>query len=176
MRGKVIISISGETFFKKEDNGGYYAFEGIENDRLFIYDSSWVVTDHSDGLFVSQDTCVAADGSDQITTYSFNTHDPAFGEAEVTLPADITEVQAEAFQETAAVSVDVPDTCISIGDYAFRNCPNLTRIRIHENCELGEDVFAGCPSVIYVYGYPGSDADKYCVEHENCIFVSIDGN
>ena len=98
---------------------------------------------------------------------------PAFGTPDFTLPAFLTTVEMEAFEGVAASVVDVPASCTSIGDHAFRNCPNLTQIRIPENCALGVDVFDGCTQV-YVYGTAGSSAETYCSTHANCVFVPIE--
>ena len=100
---------------------------------------------------------------------------PAFGVPDFTLPADLTAVEAEAFEGIAACAVDVPAACTSLGDRAFRNCPNLTRIRIPAGCELGEDVFDLCGTV-YVYSRAGSSAEAYCNDpwHSNCVFVPVD--
>ena len=43
-------------------------------------------------------------------------------------------------------------------------------IRIPAGCQLGERVFDGCTKV-YVFGAAGSDAERYCSEHPNCVFV-----
>ena len=66
--------------------------------------------------------------------------------------------------------VSIPDGCASIGDHAFRSCPNLTQVRIPTGCALGADVFDGCAQV-YVYGMAGSPAEAYCLSHSNCVFV-----
>ena len=95
---------------------------------------------------------------------------PAFGTPDFTLPAFLTTVEAEAFEGIAASVVDVPADCTSIGDHAFRNCPNLTQIRIPEHCALGTDMFDGCGTV-YVFGAAESSAEAYCQTHDNCVFV-----
>ena len=87
------------------------------------------------------------------------------------IPADTETIQTSAFEGIAAVSVEIPEKCTFIGDYAFKNCANLTGIRIPENCLLGTDVFAECPKV-YVFDKSGSDAERYCSEHANCVFVA----
>ena len=98
---------------------------------------------------------------------------PVFGTPDFTLPASLTAVEEEAFAGIAASAVDVPASCASICACAFRNCPNLTQIRIPADCELGTDVFAGC-EIVYVFGAPGSSAEAYCQSHVNCVFVSIE--
>ena len=97
----------------------------------------------------------------------------AFGTPDFTLPAFLTTVEEEAFEGIAASIIYVPDGCTSIGDHAFRNCPNLTQIRIPENCELIQDVFDGC-ELVYVFGTYRSDAKSYCQNHTNCIFVPVE--
>ena len=87
-----------------------------------------------------------------------------------TLPAFLTAVEAEAFEGAAMRIVLVPAGCLSIGDHAFRNCPNLTQIRIPAGCAIGTDAFDGC-DLVYVYGAAGSPAETYCSTHDNCVFV-----
>ena len=81
----------------------------------------------------------------------------------------------EAFEGISASVVDVPASCRSLGDYAFRNCRSLTQIRIPAGCELGEEVFDGCGTV-YIYGAPGSSAEAWCSSllNHNCIFVPVE--
>ena len=55
---------------------------------------------------------------------------PVFGTATFVMPAALTAIEANAFEGIAASIVDVPDSCTSIGDYAFQNCEHLTQIRI----------------------------------------------
>ena len=98
---------------------------------------------------------------------------PAFGTPDFTLPAFLTTVEEEAFEGIAASIVDIPASCTNIGAHAFRNCPNLTQIRIPANCVLGVDVFEGCTMVV-VYGMAGSSAEAYCQSHANCVFVPLE--
>ena len=98
---------------------------------------------------------------------------PAFGTPDFTLPAFLTTVEEEAFEGIAASVVDIPESCVSIGAHAFRNCPNLTQIRIPDGCTLGTDVFDSC-EMVYVYGTAGSSAEAYCSTHANCEFVPLE--
>ena len=93
-----------------------------------------------------------------------------FGTADFTLPAGTLTIEANAFEGAAMTVVSIPEGCERIGDYAFRNCAGLSRIRIPANCALGTDVFDGCGTV-YVFGAAGSPAEAYCAAHENCVFV-----
>ncbi len=64
----------------------------------------------------------------------------AFGEADMCMPAGIAEVAESAFEGMPVTSVWIPDSCVSVGDHAFRNCTKLTRIRIPKDCGMGEGV------------------------------------
>ena len=96
----------------------------------------------------------------------------AFGTPDFTLPAFMTTIEEEAFEGIAATAVWLDDKCESIGDYAFRDCPNLQRIRIPEDCAIGTGAFDGCAHV-YLYGKTGGTAEAYCSDpaHANCEFV-----
>ncbi len=98
---------------------------------------------------------------------------PAFGMPDFILPAGLTEVEEGAFEGIAASVVEVPENCVSIGAGAFRNCPNLTQIRIPADCSIGTDAFDGC-TLVYIYSAPGSGAETYCDDptHDNCVFVA----
>ena len=95
----------------------------------------------------------------------------AIGKAQVILPEETLEVGESAFEGDPSIrSAEIPEACQRIGKAAFRNCVQLEKIRIPAECELGEDVFAGCGEV-YVYGTLSSPAEIYCRSHENCVFV-----
>ena len=85
----------------------------------------------------------------------------------------LPEIMEEAFEGIAASVVDIPESCVSIGAHAFRNCPNLTQIRIPDGCTLGTDVFDGC-AMVFVFGTPSSGAEAYCSTHANCEFVPLE--
>ena len=98
---------------------------------------------------------------------------PPFGDPDFTLPAGLTAIEANAFEGAAMASVSIPDGCKAIGDYAFKDCTTLTRIRIPAGCTLGADVFDGCTKV-YILGTAGSAAEAYCQSHGNCVFVPVE--
>ncbi len=96
----------------------------------------------------------------------------AFGNPDFEIPSGTLTIGANAFEGVAATVVEIPESCTRIGDYAFRNCGQLTMIRIPAGCELGERVFDGCTKV-YVFGTAGSPAEVYCnnPDYSNCVFV-----
>lgn len=67
-------------------------------------------------------------------------------------------------------AVFIPDGCESIGDGAFINCANLTKIRIPNGCALGTNVFNNDKRIL-IYGTAGSAAETYCTAHDNCVFA-----
>ena len=108
----------------------------------------------------------------QNATYTY-TYYPSFGTADFTLPASTHTIEDQAFEGVAATVVEIPANCTRIGDRAFKNCAQLTMIRIPADCELGTDVFDGCTKV-YIFGTAGSPAEDYCndPDHSNCEFVA----
>ena len=96
---------------------------------------------------------------------------PAFGTPDFTLPEDIKTIEANVFEGDAATVVEIPYGCLSIGDYAFKDCKGLTQIRIPETCTtFGADIFNGC-GIVFVYGPANSAAETYCQSYANCEFV-----
>ena len=95
----------------------------------------------------------------------------AFDTAEFTLPAQLIRVEESAFEGLDVKSVYIPDSCTSIGTYAFKDCTDLKRIRIPAGCTVGADAFDDCEKV-YIFGTVGSSAEHYCRNHSNCVFVA----
>ena len=93
-----------------------------------------------------------------------------FGAPDFEIPSGTRTIGDNAFEGIAATVVEIPENCTSIGNEAFRYCTQLTMIRIPAGCMLGTDVFDGCTKV-YVFGAAGSDAERYCNENANCVFV-----
>ena len=98
---------------------------------------------------------------------------PAFVAPDFTLPVSISTIEANAFEGIAAAVVDIPEGCASIGDYAFKACPNLTQIRIPASVtSIGADIFNGCTHTVFIFGTAGSEAETYCQDHNNCLFIA----
>lgn len=66
---------------------------------------------------------------------------PVFGEPEFILPAALVTIDESAFEGTMATIIYIPDTCTSIGAYAFRNAA-VIQIRIPTGCSI-EDMKCG---------------------------------
>ena len=99
-----------------------------------------------------------------------------FGNPDFEIPGSVTVIENNAFEGIAATAVEIPEYCTRIGDRAFKDCGQLTMIRIPADCELGTDVFDGC-TLVYVFSTAGSPAEDYCNDpaHGNCVFVK-EGN
>lgn len=96
--------------------------------------------------------------------------DTVFGKPSFTLPSLLEKIGNSVFEGVKATVVYIPDSCTSIGEYAFRNS-GIKQIRIPLNCKIADTAFDGCTDV-EIFGTPGSDAEKYCKAHENCIFIA----
>ena len=92
-----------------------------------------------------------------------------FGSPDLKLPSALTEIDISAFEGIAAKVVYVPDSCKSIGAYAFRNS-SVKKIRIPAGCTIASTAFSGCEEV-RVFGTTGSPAETFCNTHSNCTFV-----
>ena len=84
-----------------------------------------------------------------------------FGEADFILPAFLTEIEEEAFEGAAMTSVYVPDTCTVIGANAFKDCTQLEKVRLPQDCEIDDTVFNGCKDPA-VYAPAGGSTEKWC--------------
>ena len=64
----------------------------------------------------------------------------------------VTEILRRAFfEETSIVNVDLPNTCVSIGDYAFFGCQSLESITIPPSLtEIRKEAFSCCEKLAYV--------------------------
>ena len=98
---------------------------------------------------------------------------PVYGEPDFTLPGAIKTIEANAFEGGAMRIVYVPDSCTAIGAGSFKDCANLTQIRIPKNCELDDTIFDGCGKV-YVFAPAGGTTESWCRGKDNIVFVSMD--
>ena len=86
-----------------------------------------------------------ADGTYQIYDYVYME-----GETEVVIEAvyekcNVTRIDAHAFENDDLVSITLPDTITSIGDYAFAGCSSLKSLIIPKNVSnIGTHAFANC--------------------------------
>ena len=66
----------------------------------------------------------------------------------VTLGPKVTKITNHMFNYMPLESITIPDNITSIGDYAFRGCPNLTSITIPASVKsIGAHAFRECPKL-----------------------------
>jgi hypothetical protein len=66
----------------------------------------------------------------------------------VTLGPKVTKITNYMFNYMPLESITIPESVTSIGDYAFRECPNLTSITIPASVKtIGAHAFRGCPKL-----------------------------
>lgn len=105
-------------------------------------------------------------------TVSVSIANPSFGTPDMVLPADLKEIQANAFENIAAGVVVIPDGCTAIRAGAFKDCHSLTRIRIPASVTVMEENAFDGTTAVYVFGEAGSTAESYCGEYTNLIFIA----
>ena len=67
---------------------------------------------------------------------------------EITLPAGIKEIKYKTFGRSALNKIDIPDSVVKIGSYAFEKCNNLESVNISESVrEIETGAFSGCNSL-----------------------------
>ena len=72
-----------EDVFVESNNGDHYALLQVANGK-YIFDGSWKITNHSDGLLVSQGTSEnMSNPEERITTYAFSVHEKVFNDVMV---------------------------------------------------------------------------------------------
>ncbi len=81
------------------------------------------------------------------------------------LPASLQIIEDEAFEGTALVAVDLPETVEEIGDRAFADIPSLRILKIPDNTKrIGKRIVAGSNNVI-ITAAPGSYARNWAQEN-----------
>ena len=97
---------------------------------------------------------------------------PVFGPATFILPASTKTVGESAFEGLPMTIAEIPSGCTSIGANAFKDCANLTQIRIPASVmSINTTAFDGCVGV-FIYGTINSAAQTFCADHANCTFVA----
>ena len=97
---------------------------------------------------------------------------PPFGTPTFTFPAEIKHIEESAFEGVKSMTVvEIPNGCISIGKGAFKDCSDLTQIRIPASVTaIDSTAFEGV-NEFTIFGTAGSKAETYAKTH-NIIFVA----
>jgi len=70
----------------------------------------------------------------------------------MTLPAALTEIEAEAFAGTGAQRIEIPATCTAVGSRAFADSDSLLEVVVRgANTVIPADVFDGCGQKISLW-------------------------
>ena len=84
----------------------------------------------------------------------------------MTLPADLTKIEAEAFAGVDASRIEIPDGCTSIGSRAFADCADLRYISIPDSVtEIAEDAFQNCNEYMMIYCSENSAAYNHAYDY-----------
>lgn len=72
------------------------------------------------------------------------------------VPADVAEIPGYRFYDCKLVTVDLPNTCKKIGDYAFYSNKNLTSVVLRHPTQISQSAFNQCSNL--------SDITIYCAQ------------
>lgn len=134
---------------------------------------TWTTSDGAVALYQNGCVVTLAEGTATLTAATANgrtasctvTVYPALGEADMTLPAALTEIDEEAFYGLPLSSVACPHGLRSIAARAFANCTSLRKIMIPASVhEIDDTAFDGCTSLL-IYGAKGSQAEVFALKH-----------
>ena len=88
-------------------------------------------------------------------------------EPDLILPESLTVVEEEAFMNTSASVVSIPDKVTSIGERAFYGSSLLRQVYIPSSVTtIGDESFSNCAESLIVYGEAGSYAESWADENE----------
>ena len=91
------------------------------------------------------------------------------------LPAALTTIEAEAFQNSVTTWVVLPDTIESIGRLAFADCGKLSRVDIPvASVEIDPEAFANSPRVT-IFAPAGGTVQSFAEEH-GIRFVAVENS
>ncbi len=97
---------------------------------------------------------------------------PNLPAAMLTLPANLTEIEQEAFADCAVQTVIIPQSCTKINALAFANCSSLYAVVIPgRTTQIASNAFQNCPSSMMIFGTENSYAKTFADQH-NIPFVT----
>ena len=162
---------------------GYYAFEDcIKLSSLTIPEGTVSIGYHAfyncTGLSDITINARMMNGCDSYGNTFYNAGKNSGGIA-VTFGNQVTRIPDHLFScdegyYARVKSVSLGSGVTEIGDSAFRNCADLSSIRISRNVErIGWNAFSGCDRLT-IYGYRGTAAESYATEN-SIPFIPLDG-
>ena len=105
---------------------------------------SWTLSDH----------VLTISGDGEIPDYSYTSHAPWYGSEidSIVIENGVTHIGAWAFDHCSAVSISIPETVTSIGDYSIRYCEALESVSIPNGVtEIGTYAFESCTGLQSIY-------------------------
>ncbi len=98
---------------------------------------------------------------------------PEFGEPDLTMPAELRTIEANAFEGLAEITAVDARNCTYIGVEAFKGCTSLTQIMVDAECEMEENAFS-TDGTVWVYANGEGKAKTFCDTHEGFEFVQVE--
>lgn len=80
-----------------------------------------------------------------IKSYAFN-NSGAFEKFSIELPSSVKTIEAHAFAYSNLSTINLPASLISLGEYAFEYCYNLSEVKADDNCSL--KVISNCAFIM----------------------------
>ncbi len=89
----------------------------------------------------------------------------------IVIPTSVTKINSYAFLGTGISEIEIPNSVKDISYYAFKNCPNLVKVTILDNCSyIGitskptmDSVFVNHNEDLTIYCYEGSKIAEYAI-------------
>ena len=95
---------------------------------------------------------------------------PAFTDADFILPAELTRIEAGAFEGDTQITAVDAHNCTFVGAEAFGSCSGLRQIRLDGECRIDGSAFDGC-GTLYIYAPAGGSTEDYCRDNGDLIFI-----
>ena len=89
------------------------------------------------------------------------------------LPAETKTIGKSAFEGLPEITGVDAGRCTSIGEYAFRDCRGLLRIRVSKDCDIDDTAFEGCKALIAIYG-PGGGLSEKKADELHILFAPVE--
>ena len=97
---------------------------------------------------------------------------PSFGTPDFILPTGVGTIEANAFEGVTKMTVVDAQNCKKIDAEAFKGT-GLKQIRLDKDCDIDEDAFSSCGTVI-MYAPAGGKTEQFYNTHDGIEFVAID--
>lgn len=152
-----------EEFYMQDEAVNYYRY---------TLSDGWQM--RQDGVFTASEAPAGYDYID--AAWIYRTLPPQMPGARVTipmpeswdavLPADLTEIGAQALTNLAITSVYIPEEAETIGSGAFSGCTSLKWVYIPASVTaIADDAFDGCSDAV-IFAAEGSAAEAFAEENE----------